>query len=115
MHSLLWHQKLLFQSADVRNIAQRGNLLGIQLLRREINHEVEFSTIMMFESLDAVRELAGEDYETAVVPENARKLLPYFDGRSQHYEVGNEKYVSIHPEALERRQIRIRSMRAQPK
>ena len=60
---------------------------GIQLLRREISHEVEFITIMAFDSLDAVREFAGEDYEAAVVPEKARKLLSRFDERSQHYEI----------------------------
>jgi len=58
---------------------------GIQLLRREIHSEVEFITIMAFESFDAVREFAGEDYETAVVPEKARNLLSRFDDRSQHY------------------------------
>jgi len=58
---------------------------GIQLLRREIHGEVEFITIMAFESFDAVREFAGEDYETAVVPEKARNLLSRFDDRSQHY------------------------------
>lgn len=63
---------------------------GIQLLRRETNHEVEFVTIMTFESLDAVREFAGEDYETAVVPGKARKLLSRFDERSQHYEIKEE-------------------------
>jgi len=60
---------------------------GIQLLRREVDDEVEFITIMTFELLDAVREFAGEDYEVAVVPEKARKLLSRFDERSQHYEI----------------------------
>ena len=60
---------------------------SIQLLRREAGDEVEFVTIMLFDSLDAVREFAGEDYEAAVVPEKARKVLSHFDERSQHYEV----------------------------
>jgi len=64
---------------------------GIQLLRREINREVEFITIMRFDSLDAVREFAGEEYEAAVVPEKARKLLSRFDERSQHYEIKVER------------------------
>src|SRR5512147_1967436 len=38
---------------------------GIQLLRRSLNDKVEFITIMRFESLDAVRAFAGEDYEPA--------------------------------------------------
>ena len=60
---------------------------GIQLLRRQVGAEVEFVTIMLFDSLDAVRVFAGEDYEIAVVPEKARAILSRFDSRSQHYEV----------------------------
>lgn len=60
---------------------------GIRLLRRALDDEVEFVTIMWFDALDAVREFAGEDYEAAVVPPKARTLLSHFDARSQHYEV----------------------------
>ncbi len=64
---------------------------GIQLLCRDVGNEVEFVTIMTFDSLDAVREFAGEDYEAAVVPEKARKILSHFDARSQHYEIITER------------------------
>lgn len=64
---------------------------NIQLLRRLTGQEVEFVTIMLFDSLDAVREFAGEDYEAAVVPEKARAVLSRFDQRSQHYEIRAER------------------------
>ena len=64
---------------------------GIQLLRRDAGEEVEFVTIMRFESLDAVRSFAGPDYEQAVVPPAARKLLARFDARSAHYELREER------------------------
>jgi heme-degrading monooxygenase HmoA len=60
---------------------------GIQLFRRALAGEVEFVTIMWFDSIEAVRSFAGADYEVAVVPEKARRLLARFDERSQHYEV----------------------------
>jgi heme-degrading monooxygenase HmoA len=63
---------------------------GIRLLRRNLDDEVEFITIMFFDALDAVRAFAGEDYEEAVVPPEARRLLSRFDERSQHYEVKAE-------------------------
>jgi antibiotic biosynthesis monooxygenase (ABM) superfamily enzyme len=63
---------------------------GIQLLRRELGDEVEFVTVMWFDSIDAVGAFAGEDYEVAVVPPKARTLLSRFDARSQHYEVRAE-------------------------
>jgi antibiotic biosynthesis monooxygenase (ABM) superfamily enzyme len=61
---------------------------GIQLLRRPLEgEEVEFVTIMWFDSWDAVRQFAGEDYERAYVPPAAREVLARFDERSQHYEI----------------------------
>ncbi|GJG85387.1 hypothetical protein tb265_05680 [Gemmatimonadetes bacterium T265] len=63
----------------------------IQLLRREAATEVEFVTVMRFDSLDAVRAFAGADYEAAVVPPSARALLARFDARSAHYEVREEQ------------------------
>ena len=61
---------------------------GIQLFRRPIEkNEVEFITVMEFDSLDAVKQFAGEDYERAYVPPKARELLTRFDERSQHYEI----------------------------
>ena len=63
---------------------------GIQLFRRTLADEVEFITVMWFDSLDAVRVFAGEDYEAAVVPPKARAELKRFDPRSQHYEVRAE-------------------------
>lgn len=59
----------------------------IQVFRRELESEVEFITVMWFDSIEAVRTFAGEDYEVAVVPEKARAVLSRFDASSQHYEV----------------------------
>jgi hypothetical protein len=60
---------------------------GIQLFRRPIDNEIEFITIMWFDSWDAVKQFAGEDYEQAYVPPKAREVLQRFDERSQHYEI----------------------------
>ena len=74
----------IFVGIQDRHIA---GFRSIQLLRRELPGEVEFVTIMLFESLDAVREFAGEDFEACVVPPKARAVLSRFDLRSQHYEL----------------------------
>lgn len=60
---------------------------GIHLLRRDLPGESEFVTEMWFDSLEAVRAFAGEDYAAAVVPPAAQALLSRFDQRSLHYEV----------------------------
>ena len=79
----------LLRSEIFQGIAERSiqGYQGIHLLRRDVDDGVEFVTIMWFDSLDAVRAFAGEDYEVAVVPPRARQLLSRFDGRSAHYQV----------------------------
>jgi heme-degrading monooxygenase HmoA len=60
---------------------------GAYLLRRAAGEEVEFVTITLFTSLDAVRRFAGEDHETAVLHPEAIELLSHHDRKSVHYEI----------------------------
>ena len=69
------------------SIHEVDGFAGADLLRRSDGEEVAFITITRFESLDAVRRFAGEDYEAAVIEPEARALLSRFDERSQHYEI----------------------------
>jgi heme-degrading monooxygenase HmoA len=74
----------IFQGIAARDIP---GYRGIELLRRPAEDSVEFVTLMWFDSIEAVRDFAGADYELAVVPHTARALLRRFDARSAHYEV----------------------------
>lgn len=60
---------------------------GSYLLRRDQGEEVEFITIILMDSVDSIRAVAGPDYETAVVPEPRRKYLARYDVKAAHYEV----------------------------
>ncbi|MFX0066998.1 MAG: antibiotic biosynthesis monooxygenase family protein [Candidatus Hermodarchaeota archaeon] len=105
MISRIWHgwttpenaeaYETLLKSEIFLNIQNRQltGYRGIHLLRRNHGNEVEFITIMWFDSIDDIRAFAGEDYEKAVVPPKARALLSRFDKRSQHYEVKAEMKV----------------------
>ena len=66
---------------------QIKGLYGIELLRRKLDDEEEFITIMRFDELESIKAFTGEDYETAYVPAEARKVLKRFDSHSQHYEL----------------------------
>jgi hypothetical protein len=59
---------------------------GAYLLRRADGAEVEFVTICLFDDLDAVKAFAGENYEQAVLHEDARKLLSRWNEKSVHYD-----------------------------
>ena len=61
--------------------------LHIDLLRRDLGDEVEFETLMWFESLDAIRAFMGEDYAVSHVPAAAQAVLSRFDARAAHFEV----------------------------
>jgi len=99
MISRIWHGYTTPENADVyEGLLKEEIFIGIkdrniqgfheiQLFRRDVGDEVEFITVMWFDSLDAVRIFVGEDYEAAVVPPKARAVLKRFDARSQHYEV----------------------------
>ena len=99
MISRIWHGYTTHENADAYEallkseifIAIRGrNIPGfqeIQLFRRDLEMEVEFITVMWFDSIESIRVFAGADYEAAVVPPKAKELLFRFDERSQHYEI----------------------------
>jgi heme-degrading monooxygenase HmoA len=99
MISRIWHGYTTHENADtyekllkdeIFNGIKNRNIKGyrgIQLLRRSLEQETEFITIMWFDSFDSVIEFAGAYYENAVVPEKAQKILARFDSKSQHYEV----------------------------
>jgi hypothetical protein len=76
----------LLRAHVLPGIHRIGGFRGAYLLREDGPDEVEFVTITMFETLDDVREFAGDDYAVAVVPPDARALLSRFDERSRHYE-----------------------------
>jgi heme-degrading monooxygenase HmoA len=100
MISRLWHGWTKRENADAYEELLRSEVLpgihrvkgfkGAQVLRRDVKDkdEVEFVTLTLFDSLEAVKEFAGEDYEVAVILPEARKLLSRFDARSAHYETG---------------------------
>ncbi|HEV8644153.1 MAG TPA: hypothetical protein VGR01_01115 [Burkholderiales bacterium] len=99
MISRIWHGWTSRQNADAYERMLRSEIFkgiehreiqgyhGIHLLRRDVPEGVEFVTVMWFESLDAVKAFAGEDFEAAVVPPKACELLSRFDARSAHYNV----------------------------
>ena len=74
------HKKVLVQAKGYR---------GSYLLRRDKCSEVEFITILFWDSIDSIRAVAGPDYETSIIPEERRKYLSKHDAKAVHYEVAS--------------------------
>ena len=99
MIARVWHGYTKPEHADSYESMLKPELLpgvsklkgykGSYLLRRNAGAEVEFITIMLWESVDAIRAVAGAEYETAVIPEERRKYLSRYDAKASHYEVSS--------------------------
>jgi heme-degrading monooxygenase HmoA len=63
---------------------------GARLLRRTTGDETEFLSLTFFDDLDAVRAFAGPDYKTAVVADEAHKVLVRYDDHVGHYDTAFE-------------------------
>ena len=59
----------------------------IDLMKRNCGDEVEFQTLMWFDSLESIKAFIGEDYSVSHVPPTARAVLSRFDERAAHFEV----------------------------
>ena len=97
MIARVWHGSTKPEHADAYEAMLKPELLpGVgkvkgyhssYLLRRNQGAEVEFITVMLWESIDAIRAFAGPDYEASVIPEERRKYLSRHDAKAAHYEV----------------------------
>ena len=93
----LWRGKTTEENADAYENVLRSLVLpeldqipgsqGAYVLRRDVDDGVEFITLTLFESLDAIKLFAGEDYEQAVILPEAKALLSSVDPYAAHYEV----------------------------
>ena len=57
-----------------------------ELFRRDLDSEVEFVTILTFDSIEDVIAFQGKDYEKCYVPDAAQKVLKRWDKLAAHYE-----------------------------
>jgi len=71
----------------MKHYASTPGNIGAWMLQREVGDLVEFVTFSLWDSLDAIKAFAGEDYETAVFyPEDDRFLVER-DITCTHWEV----------------------------
>ena len=95
----LWRGWTARENADAYERIVRGEVIpdiearripgfrDFDLMKRDLGDEVEFQTLMWFDSLDAIKAFMGEDYSVSHVPAAAQALLPRFDERAAHFEV----------------------------
>jgi len=97
MIARMWRGETTRESADAYYRHLIGNVMpllnkisghrGAYVLCREMGHKVEFMVITLWESMEAIREFAGNTPDNAVVEPPARALLTDFDQLVRHYTV----------------------------
>lgn len=97
MIARVWHGSTKPENADAYESELKPELLpgiskvpgfrGSYFLRRTVGDEVEFVTILLWESLDALKTFAGPEYERSIIPEERRQYLSKHDEFAAHYEV----------------------------
>jgi heme-degrading monooxygenase HmoA len=97
MIARIWHGYTRPEHADAYEALLKPEVLpgistvkgyrGCHLLRRAAGDEVEFITVLFWDSLDDIRAVTGPDYETAVVPEERRQYLSRYDAKAVHYDI----------------------------
>jgi len=106
MIARVWHGYTRPEHADAYEAMLKPELLpgiskargykGSYLLRRNAGVEVEFITILLWNSIDELRAAAGhDDYETAIIPEERRKYLAHYDTKAAHYEIASVNGIPL--------------------
>lgn len=68
-------------------LAQIAGFRDAAILRRNVADGAEFRIVTTWESLDAIREFAGDNPEVAVVPDAVQAMMITYEKTVAHYEV----------------------------
>ena len=74
---------------EVRSKGVTG-LEKVSISTTERKGEVEFFLVLQFDSWDSVEMFAGEDYEKAYIPDNAKRVLSRYQETAEHFELKEE-------------------------
>ena len=79
-----------FREHVIPHLRTIEGFIRADLLRRDNYGVIEFVAQTHFESLDAIRAFAGEQYSRAVVAPEAKEMLTRYDERCVHFELAAE-------------------------
>ena len=75
------------QEETFPRLAGIDGFVSASILRREAPRGVEFLIMTVWESLDAIRQFAGDSVHVAVVPPAAQAMMVEYDQEVTHYEI----------------------------
>lgn len=72
-------------------IRKLPGFVSATILQRAVPQGVEFLIVTEWASLGAIRAFAGDDVDTAVVPEKVQAMMVEYDRVARHYEKTGEQ------------------------
>ena len=70
-----------------KEIKKIKGFISASILKRDLSEGVEFLVITKWETLEVIKQFAGEKIETAVVPKLVQDIMVKYDKNVRHYEV----------------------------
>ena len=77
------------QNDTFKEIKKIKGFISASILKRELLEGVEFLVITKWETLEVIKQFAGEKIETAVVPKLVQDIMIKYDKNVRHYEVNS--------------------------
>ena len=68
-------------------LSRIAGFISATILRRPTSGGIEFLIVTTWQSMDAIRQFAGESIEVAVVPPTVQDMMVEYDHEVTHYEV----------------------------
>lgn len=65
---------------------------GYHILTRDVGGETEFTTLVWFTSIEAIRAFAGDGFDRAVLTEKARSLVSHGEEFATHHELAADSF-----------------------
>lgn len=69
-----------------KQLANIDGFIEASILKRELPEGIEFLIITKWDSLEAIKQFTGDNYEKAVVPKIAQEMMVRYDRLAKHYE-----------------------------
>jgi hypothetical protein len=94
LENALFYENMLVQ--EVFPAVKRKGVEGLEkvsISTKEKTDEVEFFLVLQFDSLESVKMFAGEDYERAYIPDNAKQVLSRYEETADHFELKEELWL----------------------
>lgn len=75
------------QTKTFLHVSGLAGFIKATILQRPVDNGMEFLIVTVWDSLESIKQFAGEQVEVANVPREAQEMMVEYDPYAKHYEV----------------------------